>query len=1150
MSLADATAQYVLEKNSRWMKHYGIVGTNRDHFITEISADGKTITAAHTIIRSVVAEQTRAWSDQKTYAVTDLHVANVTNADDLYVDKMIEFSGGKIAKILTIEAEPADPSNTTRRLLRVTTNDVFTGTEAVSRHWFTIVSATQHAYLYLTHEGTGELQTVDLRPLYTGGAPVLANSYYTPHAPSGTDLPTFPSNNTWYFLGAHNLYVDNVAGHLYVCGSTSHSGLLVFDLRTDPLNLVLKTQIVVPVSASRSRSYTHDVVVQWYTNAEQISILGLPPSLANDMLGLAFASDESTYDLINVTALANGVITVNGSAIHVDSRMLHEGGGYYHQAWFTTDKRFVTISDESQPQGRRFDARVPIFKLRWNGTALGMIEQQALKSPWPVNVHNVYTRDNRRARPVWIGTCGLPQRPDEVDPRCTYEPNAYHEAQPFNDYVLATMYSGGTQTFSVRYRAGYDLDSIEEFGNPFEWAHIAEVGATPWYMGRFGGEWSNYAFGNFEFPASEHLVGANGRSSYRVWRFVPHLTGNNGVRSSKLDSLDSDLQLLSSTANKADSSSPSGSYQTGTYSGAVEENPDDDHHDQTDLLPPTFVKSFPYLDRGLNYRTGLAVLIGTDRLHDLAIWRFIVPSVSTAPYAPALAPIGSSIDELFAYSGDRVTTVRDARIQSTYTRVQHMFSLKLTSTDTPKSSGVYSSRMSEIVVPGNVPVRRGDSGSPLVNAAGQLVGILRDASSLTAGYVDIRNFVNSLPTDFPTVNSRFTGFWGTWNARDAGITVDPDNKVYVLAINNRTGRMHSCLSASGSPYHFSTVAAAGDTIQVETGAPKVLVAPIGFVDLKFAILNATVYSTAVANLAPVHLLGTAVGGYRCGGCLLPVLGNVAGLKQYEILSGTFPGGGPKIVYLGYNGTRTVNSTVYQMIYFELIPQGYEAPFGPQYGGLYTATPSTGQPQVHPPNAGNVLTSDETGIALTVAPFYTQTTVSCPEWATTRGFTSRWTQPNQPINLIGWLPIRNPPISDINFLYRPSGGQVNISQYGDISNWRWTGASATPESNMSGILALSIDDDVDKMSYVIDSVASVESQYATANRMRIGGIFAIASEDLSVVYPVDSDTIFGVLARFPVGSTVKVQYYNLLTGAFGWRPRKILQGFAGNQLGLL
>lgn len=1186
-----ALIRYVGEKSSRWINHFGIVGTNRDHFITQISADGKEITAMRTIINSKVADQVRAWSDQKTYVVTELHCTQVAMSDNLYHGKIIEFSNGKIGRVLTVEPWPAAPSDATQRLVRIDTDDIFAGNELASRHAFVVAGVIRHAYAYLTHELPGDLQVVDLNPLIgsSSSQAVLLNSYYNEITPVGTDLPVFPANNTWYFDGAHNLYVDQVGGHLYVCGNRKHGGVLVFDLRANPRNLTLKAVIRPPVSTYASRSYSHDFVVQWYTRQEQIDLLGIPSNVANELLGVGFGSDESEYDLFNVTFLSepvsqfpsNGadtsaiglipqVINMTSAGKLLDARQLREGGGYYHQAWFSSDKRFVFISDEGQPQGRAFDARLPVFKIVWHRGSLRMMEQQPLRSPYPVNVHNIYAHDNRRVRPQWIGGCAEPQRTDHRrhisqaqelttvpeglrasggfidDDSCLYEPNAYLAAQPFEDIITASLYAAGMQAFRVRHRAGYDLSSTEEFGRPFEWELIGEVAATKSFQGRFGGEWSNYAFGGFETPAADKLIGANGRDSYRVVRLVPFLTGNNQFRSSSVDSLIPEFHLLASTATPVAGSTAAP--HLGYYNGAQPE--DQDGIQNIDLVPPTFLKTLFYRDIHGNWRSSLITLSSMDALHDVAMWIVTLTSPANPPFAPSIAPIGSDISQLFAYAGDRITEVRDARVQSDYLRMQHQFNLRVRPGDSVQSTGVWSTRLSEIVTGGHVPVKQGDSGAPLLDGQGRLVGILRDKQDMTAGYIDLRNFRHSTPGAFPTIKARYDGFWGTWNARDAGIAEDPDLKVYVLAVNERTGRLHSCMSASASPYHFSTVLAAGDTIQVETGQPQFLAAPFGFVDLKLATFGGSVFSTAVTNLQAVHLLGTAAGGFRCGGCLLPVTGNVPALLKYEILSGTFAGGGPKIVYLGSNGTRVIGGIQYWMIYFELIAQGPDVPGEPQYGGLFTQSPTyPTRPQIHPPTGGNVLTSDETRISLTVAPSYVQTNVNCPEWATKRGFPSRWTKPNSPVSMIGWWPVRHPPTTSTAFGDRPIGNVVNASLY-DLSDWRWSGASGAPKSKTSGILGLKMDDDVDKTAYVIGSVESIEAQYAAANRFSRGAIVAIASEDNSVVYNVDSDNYFGVLARFPVGSTVRVQFVNYQTGAVGWRPRKVLQGFEGNQLGLL
>jgi hypothetical protein len=1148
-------AEYLANKEFAHMRHFPIIGSNLDHFIAEFS-DPESIRVRKVIPSPV--QNTRAWSDQKTYQVTKLHVVNITTP--IQLGQIIEFSNGKIARVLRMTPYDGVPTNATTKYLFVETNDLFVGGElARGQTFFVHHVPARFGAAYLTQEGPGSLQVVNMSRVYENLDPELIQTLMTDsHV---TVNVSFDGNGTLPFTGAHNLHVDNVDAKLWVPGWNNGNGTPVFTLDADPYHLHLHA-IVNSGFNGRGRSYTHDMQVRWYTRQEQLDILRMPIEACNDYLGVAFLADETVYRLANVTDLPSGYVDLAALGRIFASRQCRVGNGYLHQGWWSPDGRFVFISDEAQPYGRRFDARIPVFRTIWRNGTLDLVEQQPIKSPWPVNVHNVYTKSNKRVRPAYVDQCGsLGQDAKKrhinhgptpnslpLGSTCDYDIPSFMESQPEEFYVSATFYAGGTQTFRVRYRHDATLDSNAPWENNLEWELIGTVSATKWFSERYGGEWSNYPFFcSWEAPASECVTGSNGLNSYRLSRLVPGLTGNIHNRPPWHDSTQPDFVYLSKSSERSTASIGKATPATSGGGGFI--SPTFFEGDETATSVPVLtegaIKSFSFEDENLNYVSGVLVLRGTDPVNDLAVFEVYTEDM---PHAPELAPFDSDISSLYGFLRNGIVHVENAVIESDHVVFDMQSSVFGVKRNLSYTNGKWHNRRSQIVV-GGLPAQRGDSGTGFVDQDGLVVGMLSNTRQGTYGLIDLRNYARQLEVRGSVgLTSALAGIWSLWDARRANITVDPDNKMMVLARNTRTNRMFTCVSGSGSPYYFVTAVGAGDVINVETNQPNFLNSPVGSVNFFFALMGGKVYSTAIGGVSASQKATVQTGGFRCGGCRLPVTGNVAGLLLYEELHGIFAGGGPKIVYLGQAPDEVFAGQMRTMIYFEMIPQGNEVPDGPQFGGPYLNTPATATTQVHPPTGGNVLTAQESGVVLTVVSNYTHGGLSCPLFnLADSAYPSQWPVGDQPRSLICFWPLRNPPIVGLEFPQRPEGQTVFSTNYTFPLSWLGVGAA---QFLPAGLVGVQIDSDIDKWALTSNPMEHIESKFTNANRLGSGAITALATEDFSQIWPVDSDTIFGVINRFRVGEAYNAFFYSGEAGLpSGWRRRIMMPRLAGNQMQL-
>jgi len=139
-----------------------------------------------------------------------------------------------------------------------------------------------------------------------------------------SDLPnsvnkTYQSSQ--YFGAAHNIFIDEPNGRLYVVGAnTQNGGVIIFDLATDPDNPILLSSINLPANPNSGAGYVHDIYVR-----DNIAYC------SHGFLGFFI------WDLND----PNNPILIASK----------DTGGYNHSSWVSEDGSFAIYAEEV-PTGR------------------------------------------------------------------------------------------------------------------------------------------------------------------------------------------------------------------------------------------------------------------------------------------------------------------------------------------------------------------------------------------------------------------------------------------------------------------------------------------------------------------------------------------------------------------------------------------------------------------------------------------------------------------------------------------------------------------------------------------------------------------------------------------------------------------------------
>ncbi len=254
-----------------------------------------------------------------------------------------------------------------------------------------------------------------------------------------TEPQTWNEDATYDGFGsAHNVVVNEVAGMAYAVGSDECNG---------GLHMISVRNPLAPTFAGcfADDGYTHDAQCVYYTG----------PDAEFSERHVCFASNEDSLTIVDVT---------DPSSPEQLSRTDYAGRSYAHQAWLTSNQRFLLLDDETDERNNGHDTRTYIWDV------------SSLRSPRVLGTHT-----------------------------------ANSSAIDHNQYV----HRG--HAFQANYRAGLrilDLARIRE-GRLRE---VASFDVEPEDDApRFNGAWSNYPF----FDSGNVIVSDTGRGLFVLQPLLP-----------------------------------------------------------------------------------------------------------------------------------------------------------------------------------------------------------------------------------------------------------------------------------------------------------------------------------------------------------------------------------------------------------------------------------------------------------------------------------------------------------------------------------------------------------------------------------------------------------------------------------------------------
>ena len=186
--------------------------------------------------------------------------------------------------------------------------------------WRDIKVYQNHAFIVADNAGNHGMQVFDLTRLRNVANPpevFTADAHYTG------------------FGKAHNIVINEDTGYAYAVGTNTFSGGPHFINIQNP---------IVPVAAGgyAMDSYSHDAQVVTYNG----------PDAEHVGKELLIGSNENEVVIVDVTDKAN---PINISSINYNNI------GYTHQGWFTEDKKYFVLGDETDEQGFGGNTRTLVF---------------------------------------------------------------------------------------------------------------------------------------------------------------------------------------------------------------------------------------------------------------------------------------------------------------------------------------------------------------------------------------------------------------------------------------------------------------------------------------------------------------------------------------------------------------------------------------------------------------------------------------------------------------------------------------------------------------------------------------------------------------------------------------------------------------------
>jgi len=799
---------------------------------------------------------------------------------------------------------------------------------------------TRDLYGYITKEGNASIYALDLSPTLSGMA---AEIKYDIKAAQPTDKKfVLNADRTvqeeGHKAGGHNISVCEKTRKMYVLGGNpaickidasgeefTYDGTFVYDIS----NLSAPTAVAV-MQNEGGVNYTHDSVTITYNRDEQREALGIPDDSLTDVLVLYVDCTGDTYDLVDISNLS-------------DQKRLHSytipEGGYYHQAWSTTDKKYVCISDESISQENQFMGSVPVLRMYWSSSEskLQFTHVQSIKTNLPARTHNLYLASN-------VDRFSIKSKPTD-----------------FEDWLYVSMYAAGLQVLSLKYDNEYEegmfanTESYETRQDPFVYKKVGfckTIGLDTQFQ--FRGSWSNYPFFQPAVPASKIPVitsDTGGGSFFCMYREgLENLSYNSYSDSRGITKLH-----------------PSGKPSIVNNVATIQRG-DDGYTDKDAVLQESGGYGSVNVEFNVRLKTGGTSLVmmnptgviapfDTYLMANLRIKDGVTLDDMDIPVLADTAPEQGEI--VYALCGNTVVAARVAKTNST----EYVPYETGTTCNDLEQQKLANTRLGEIVLTG-APALPGDSGKPVLNKKGELVGFINDSDGVGVGVVNMQQLKSFLKaTTPPSATSAITGVAGVANNRLQGVTQDNSADLMVVAVNNaggeNNGKLYFTLSGSGTRYFYLKAKNTGYQPQENGSVPEIYA---GF------------YATSIIQMSNNE------GGYSDyftrsftgAGSTPPMVlkfemtdEDFAQLVLTEEWSGSYPGNGPRVVFLedltaanrvAEDSATTRYAHVYAVGLSDTDRTKVFSGRRDGFGGSFTR---------HLPQDGDVMTSEINGVTISV-----------------------------------------------------------------------------------------------------------------------------------------------------------------------------------------
>lgn len=979
-------------------EHFSLVTTEKGLVIYKMGDDSRVTSGKHYCqpIQFISGNTENTWGDVKTYDVTNmtLNFKNSSASKQIKRGTMIKISivkriyngelkvldtpvivYGKVLEVVTSLTHSHTTTDITHSNIKATTDDSvdinirmktdfnwqngdhaheieivnknainqqpYSLPETIIAH-MTIVDPKRNIACYFTKETKGRLLAIDLEPLLRNDKAFITYDYYDDeNKPFKLDQNKITEVGS--MTGSHDVYVNEEQGIMYNVGMkiTIEGGEqiktgLCYDLKENHLQPKPKSVIL-----DFPTNYLHDIVVESYDRSEQHVLLGIPMNKTLDLMYIAIGSTGDDYTIYNITDL-NNIIKI--------SSLEYEGGGYYHQAWFTTDKRYLVTSDETQADNVKYVNRVPILRLYYdkNNEKLQLYHIQNVINPFSARNHNQYISNN-------------------VD---MFSKNN----NDFDDWLFGANYNSGIQAQSLKYKVfnRHDFDdnfTYETRDKPFETELVGfldtEVGSSDY---SFGGVWSLCPFWEIEKTASEIKYLSSGDHSMTIFQYKNGVTNLNETdfhNDGRVQKCHPSQMLPKGEiySMKYDEARPNKSNRSTRIDGVAEMvqlSKKDGTYENVILSPVGYSDK---LDVQIYY-----VTISNSNIEDFNYLE--------------CAPTIKNGEKLYAYCGNHKCEGNVLKNMATdHYRVDkgqgldpdgyaEYFEL------TPNNIMLYASRVGEIIT--NLPARSGDSGTPVVNKANQFVGFINsiDVTGGNTGVVNVCDgIVNFLkPNDIPTKTTSIDGIEGIYNNKMNGIYSDDPTKLAVVAVNERTGKIYYYVSSSLSQYFIMDLPSTGYSPS-ENGSYK--------------SITGKSYASSLFTMNKKQYYSRAFSGARFLFNAFTMLIKSKDDKQFlfaEECFGIYKNRGPRIVFLEYDkpsyydaNFKRANDDGY---YYDYIKVYLVSENDASIDNLFTSDQSInplGLVSGHLPKDGDIINSGETDIKFQVVNSFVYEQRSKPSW---------------------------------------------------------------------------------------------------------------------------------------------------------------------------